>query len=62
VKDLILESVDTWKNFKKWVLRIGQNTSGSVSLPYQTVVLTTEDQTLERKQKERDVLEALGEY
>ncbi len=62
MKDLILESVDTWKNFKKWVLRIGQKTSGSVSLPYQTVVLTTEDQTLERKQKERDVLEALGEY
>jgi hypothetical protein len=62
VKELILESVDTWKNYKKWVLRIGQNTSGSVSLPDQTVVLTTEDQTLERKQKERDVLEALGEY
>ncbi len=62
MKELILESVDTWKNYKKWVLRIGQNTSGSVSLPDQTVVLTTEDQTLERKQKERDVLEALGEY
>ena len=39
----------------------GQVTSGSASLP-DSVALETEDQTLEREQKERDVLEALGEY
>jgi len=39
----------------------GQVTSGSASLP-DTVALETMDQSLEREQKERHVLEALGEY
>ena len=39
----------------------GQVASGSASLP-DPVDLDTEEQTLEREQNERDVLEALGEY
>ncbi len=39
----------------------GQVTSGSESLP-DPVALETEEQTLEREQNERDVLEALGGY
>jgi hypothetical protein len=39
----------------------GQVASGSSSLP-DPVDLDTEEQTLEREQNERDVLEALGEY
>jgi hypothetical protein len=38
----------------------GQVASGSASLP-DPVDLDTEEQTLEREQNERDVLEALGE-
>jgi hypothetical protein len=39
----------------------GQVESGSASLP-DPVVLETEEQTLEREQNERDVLEGLGDY
>ena len=39
----------------------GQVASGSASLP-DPVALETAEQTLEREQNERDVLEALGEY
>ena len=39
----------------------GQVASGSASLP-DPVALETEEQTLEREENERDVLEALGEY
>ncbi len=103
VKALILESVNTWKNYEKWVpskgsqgtraprsahatrnvnsqlsgledvvfndfIKVdfipqgdGQVASGSASLP-DPVALETEEQTLEREENERDVLEALGEY
>jgi hypothetical protein len=39
----------------------GQVEPGSASLP-DPVVLETEEQTLEREQNERDVLEGLGDY
>jgi len=104
VTALILESINTWKNYKKRLpsrssagvtrpsrsaqgtrnvysqlsgLEIvvfndfikddfisegdGQVASGSASLP-DPVALETAEQTLEREQNERDVLEALGEY
>ena len=73
VKTLMLESLKAWKNYKKrnarWSTagvtpgsRSAQGTSNLLRVKFTLKVLETEEQMLERKQNERDVLDALGDY